>query len=180
MHASRRAALAIVGLSTALATMSACSIDPSTPPAPAAGGSRSSLAPATPVVPMDPRSAEEVFTDLADTVKSAKLVKVYTEEDDPNKLLGRPSGYTSKIAFSDSRISKKDIEYTDSDAIERGGSIEVYGDSEGAKQRAEYIQAIGKGSGLANEYDYLKGSILVRVTGNLTPSKAKDYQAALG
>lgn len=179
MHASRRAALALVSLSTAM-SMSACSTDPSPPSAPAVSASSSSEATATPVTPTDTRSAEEVFTDLAGTVKSAKLVKVYTEDDDPNKLLGRPSGYTSKIAFLDSRISKKDTEYTDSDAIERGGSIEVYGDADGAKQRAEYIQAIGKSSGLANEYDYLKGSILVRVTGNLTPSKAKDYQAALG
>ena len=180
MHTSRRAATALVWLSMPLLSLSACSIDPSPATAPAAGGSSSSQMTETPGVSTDPRSAEEVFTDLAESVKSAKLVKVYTEDDDPNRLLGRPTGYTSKIAFSDSRISKKDIEYTDSDAIERGGSIEVYSDADGAKQRAEYIQAIGKSSGLANEYAYLKGSILVRVTGNLPPSKAKDYQAALG
>jgi hypothetical protein len=179
MHASRRVALALVGLSIALVSTSACSTEPSPAPAPTVGGSSSSQT-ETPAVPTDPRSAEEVFTDLVESVDSAKLVKVYTEDDDPNKLLGRPSGYTSKIAFSDSRIPKKDIEYSDSDAIERGGSIEVYGDPDGAKQRADYIQAIGKSSGLANEYDYLKGPILVRVTGNLSPSKAKDYQAALG
>jgi hypothetical protein len=180
MHASRRVCLALVGLSIALVSTTACSIDPSPSPAPAVSGSSSSQTTEPPAAPADPRSAEEVFEDLAKSVQSVKLVKVYTEDDDPNKLLGRPSGYTSKVAFSDSRISEKDTEYTDSDAIERGGSIEVYGDPEGAKQRAEYIQAIGKSSGLANEYDYLNGPILVRVTDNLSPSKAKDYQAALG
>ena len=179
MHASRRVASALVGLSIAVLSVSACGVDPSPPTAPASSGSDPLQASETPQATKETRSAKEVFGDLANVVASAKLVKVYTEDDDPNKLLGRPSGYTSKIAFSDSRIPKKDTEYTDSDAIERGGSIEVYSDADGAKQRADYIQAIGKSSNLANEYDYLKGPVLLRVTGNLPPSKANDYQSAL-
>ena len=85
-------------------------------------------------------TAEEVFNRIAAHVPSASLVKVYTEDDDPSKLLGRPNGYTSKIAFADSRISKADIESAEEDAIERGGSIEVFPDAELAKGRAEYIQ----------------------------------------
>lgn len=127
----------------------------------------------------NPQTAEEVFADIASKVDTAKLVKVYTEDDDPNDLLGRPNGYTSKIAFSDSRISKDDIDGTAKDAIERGGSIEVYPDAAGAKARATYIQDMLKATGFGTEYDYVKGPILVRVTGNLTPTKAKDYQAAL-
>ena len=60
---------------------------------------------------------------------------------DPNRLLGRPNGYTSKIAFADSRISKTDTDGTQKNAIERGGSIEVFPDAELAMGRAEYIQA---------------------------------------
>lgn len=182
MQASRRAASALVGLSIAMAGVSACGIDPAPPAAPGvASSSAPAPAPETTQAATETRSAEEVFDDLAKTIDSAKLVKTYTEDDDPNKLLGRPNGYTSKVAFSDSRIAKKDLEFTESDAIERGGSVEVYPDAEGAKQRADYIQAIGKSSSaLANEYDYLKGPVLVRVTGILPPSKAKDYQVALG
>lgn len=128
----------------------------------------------------DSRDAKQVLSDLADAIDSVKLVKSYTEDDDPNKLLGRPNGYTSKVAFSDSRISKKDTEYADKDAIERGGSVEVYPDAEGAQRRKDYIQTISKETGLASEYDYLKGGILVRVTGNLPPTKAKEYERALG
>ena len=62
-------------------------------------------------------SAKEVFNRIADQVTTASLVKVYTEDDDPNKLLGRPNGYTSKIAFADSRISKADIEGAEEDAM---------------------------------------------------------------
>jgi hypothetical protein len=105
---------------------------------------------------------------------------VYTEDDDPNKLLGRPNGYTSKIAFADTRLSEADTGGTQKDAIERGGSIEVFPDAELAKGRAEYIQGVLKNSGLGAEYDYLQGPVLVRVTGNLSPRKAQDYERALG
>ena len=93
--------------------------------------------------------------------------------NDPNRLLGRPNGYTSKIAFADSRISKTDTDGTQKDAIERGGSIEVFPDANLAKGRAEYTQGVLKNSGLGAEHDYLQGPVLVRVTGNLSPSKAK-------
>jgi hypothetical protein len=75
--------------------------------------------------------------------------------NDPNRLLGRPNGYTSKIAFADSRISKTDTDGTQKDAIERGGSIEVFPDAELAMGRAEYIQGVLKNSGLGAEYDYI-------------------------
>jgi hypothetical protein len=71
--------------------------------------------------PAEAETAEKLFEDIAQKVSMAKLVKVYTEEDDPNEMLGRPNGYTSKIAFSDWRISKDAVEGTDADAIERGG-----------------------------------------------------------
>ena len=45
--------------------------------------------------------------------------------------------------------------------------------------RAEYIQGVLKNSRLGAEYDYLRGPFL-RVTGNLSPSKAPDYEVALG
>jgi hypothetical protein len=72
-------------------------------------------------------TAEEVFNRVAAQVPTASLVKVYIEDNDPNRLLGRPNGYRSKIAFADSRISKTDTGGTQN-AIERGGSIEVFQD----------------------------------------------------
>ena len=86
------------------------------------------------------------------------------------RLLGRPNGYTSKIAFADSRISKADIEGAEGDAIERGGSIEVFPDAELAKGRAEYIQGALKNSGLGAEYDCLRGPREARTRGRTRPS----------
>ena len=99
---------------------------------------------------------------------------------DPTDRWVGPNGYRSKIAIADSRISKTDPDGTQKNAIERGGSIKVFPDANLAKGRAEYIQGVLKNSGLGAEHDYLQGPLLVRVTGNLSPSKAQDYERALG
>ena len=147
---------------------------------PQQAGSASALSGSPDSSSVGSETAEEVFTRIAAQVPTASLVKVYTEDDDPNRLRGRPNGSTSKIAFADSRISKADTDGTQKDAIERAGSIEVFPDADLAKGRAEYIQGVLKSSGLGAEYDYLQGPVLVRVTGNLSPSKARDYERALG
>jgi hypothetical protein len=148
--------------------------------APAAGANGTSTTTATSSsTPPAPKTAEEVGKALAGKVASSKVTVVYTAASDPNKLLGRPNGYLSKIAFSDSRVSPSDVEGTDSDAVERGGSVEVYADADGAKKRSDYIQAIAKGLPAAGEYDYLSGAVLVRVSRVLTPDQARDYETAL-
>lgn len=56
--------------------------------------------------------------------------------------------------------------------------MEVFADAAGAKARADYIGGIAKTSpALANEYDYVTGAVLVRVTGLLTPAQAAPYKA---
>jgi hypothetical protein len=147
--------------------------------APATGTSGTGTTSTTSSTPPAPKTAEEIGKALAAKVTSSKVTVVYTAANDPNKLLGRPNGYLSKVAFSDSRVSPSDVEGTGSDAVERGGSVEVFADADGAKKRSDYIQAIAKGLPAASEYDYLSGGVLVRVSRVLTPDQAKDYETAL-
>lgn len=67
----------------------------------------------------------------------------------------------------------------DKDAIERGGSVEVFATEDEAKSRAEYIETIAKSMPFATEYHYTVDGILVRVSRLLTPSQAKDYETAV-
>ena len=46
---------------------------------------------------------------LTAKVPSATPSLVFTAENDPNHLLGRPNGYTSKASFTDSRITGDDL-----------------------------------------------------------------------
>jgi hypothetical protein len=124
-------------------------------------------------------TAEQVSDQLAKAIPSFKTFRVYTEADDPNKLMGRPGGYISKTAFYDSRISKDAAPGERDDAIIRGGSVEVFESAELAAKRYEYVKTIAESSSLFTEYDYVAGTALVRVSKELTPSQAREYEAAL-
>ena len=66
---------------------------------PQQAGSASALSGSPDSSSVGSETAEEVFTRIAAQVPTASLVKVYTEDDDPNRLRGRPNGYTSKICL---------------------------------------------------------------------------------
>jgi hypothetical protein len=106
------------------------------------------------------------------------VTKVYDENSDPNSLLGRPGGYTSKAAFQDSRVPA-DRYGSESDDPDRGGSIEVFDTEARAVTRAADVQSKLIAFGLGTEYDYVVGGVLVRVTGTVTPTQAKSYEQAL-
>lgn len=176
MRTTIAAAAAIV----AAVVLTGCSSTPA-PDAPASGAPSASTAashqPAA-TKPAGPLDAKAFTTELGKKIPTVKTTLVYTEESDPNHLLGRPGSYTSKTAFSDSRVKAADVEGLRSDAIERGGSVEVFGTAAEAHARAEYIGRIGTALPAAVEYDYVSGTALVRVSRLLTPTQARAYEAA--
>ncbi len=115
---------------------------------------------------------------LEDSGLPVKQVETYTAGNDPNKLLGRPGQYTSKANFSDARAKsdgRKGVEPTE------GGSVEVFADENDAKTRFRYVKKLAeKGGGFFSEYDYLDGLIVLRVSSDLTPNEAAEYEEALG
>lgn len=101
-------------------------------------------------------------------------VVTLTETNDSNHLLGRPNGYMSAAVLVDSRLPPQTDPGRDS-----GATIEVFADHDAAQRRADYIQAIAKNSPvLANEWDYVSGNALLRVSGQLPPSVNTVYKAA--
>jgi hypothetical protein len=106
-------------------------------------------------------------------------ITTYDENTDPNHLLGRPNGYLSKVAWQDTRVDQTD-QPDDPGGVEYGGSIEVFANSTKALARANYIGAISQASpALGDGYDYLKGPILIRVSGTLNPDDAGLYMKAI-
>lgn len=119
--------------------------------------------------------AEQAVKALADTISNTQAATVYTAATDPNKLLGRPGGYTSKADFTDDRAKPKL-----DDEVQNGGSVEVYDDPAEAEERAKFIaDTLDKMKIFGTEYHYLKGGILLRVSGALTPEQAAEYEKAL-
>jgi hypothetical protein len=63
---------------------------------------------------------------------------------DPNHLLGRPGGYTSKAAWVDRPIPKSDSAGDTRGDVDYGGSVEVFASPAGAKDRAAAITGFEK------------------------------------
>ncbi|MFB6955466.1 hypothetical protein ACFCYB_00160 [Streptomyces sp. NPDC056309] len=164
----------IAGTALLLAALTACSSQHSSATATATAAAATKAGAAAD----KPLTASSAFTHLSSEIASAKLSGTVTEENDPNNLLGRPNQYTSKITFTDSRIKPADVEGTDKGAVERGGAIEVFTSPENAQARAKYIESVTKSMPTLTEYDYVHGSILVRVSHYLTPKQAAEYKAA--
>ena len=102
----------------------------------------------------------------------------YDENTDLNKLLGRPNQYTGKVNFRDSRTSYSDAKGADIN-VSDGGSVEVFANASDAAKRYAYVQAISSSGGLFAEYDYYdNGLALLRVSHELTPNQAKEYEGA--
>lgn len=124
--------------------------------------------------------AEAVVAGLAVALPSVKMSIVYTADTDPNQKLGRPGGYTSKAAFTDSRVDAADAQDTDPGAVDLGGGVEVFGSPDAARARGETIQQAQAGTGfLAREYQFVSGGVLLRLAAGLTPDEAATFGPAL-
>jgi hypothetical protein len=122
--------------------------------------------------------AGQIITALQGAKLGLTRVAVQDEDTDPNNLLGRPNGYVSRASADlpggDTSADKYDVA--------RGLVVEVFADADGAKDRADYIATIQKGSPvLGSEWQYITpgGTGLVRVGGKVKPSLAKKVEAAV-
>jgi hypothetical protein len=97
----------------------------------------------------------------------------YTAASDDNHLLGRPGMYVTKVNFRDTRIPA----VGDFDT-EGGGSIETFENKDDAQRRYDYVHAITSGSSLFFEYEYLRGTVFLRLSKVLTPDQAAGYERA--
>lgn len=123
-------------------------------------------------------TASSAMTQIAAKVPTAKQSGTVTAANDPNHLLGRPSQYTSKVTFTDSRVNKADVVDSTKGSVDLGGAIEVFASPADATARAKYIQTVSKSMSALAEYDYVHGTVLVRVSHYLTPAQAEEYKAA--
>jgi len=103
----------------------------------------------------------------------------YNDTNDLNHLLGRPGQYTSKSVWKDTRVHAQDSNTGANIAVSDGGSIEVCANATDAQKRFKYIQAIStSGPAMFAEYEYISGPAILRVSSQLTPTQAKEYEDA--
>jgi len=114
---------------------------------------------------------------LADGLPLTGLI-VYNAVTDPNHLMGRNGGYTSKVAWADPRaLAAGQVTVADDPGgVENGGGIEVFPAMAGAQAR--YSEMSGLTPPLGDGYDYLAGAALLRLSQYLTPAQAQVYRKA--
>jgi serine/threonine protein kinase, bacterial len=134
---------------------------------------------ALPTTPGSAHTDSATANSAAESAKAAipevtEIVEV-SEDNDPNNLIGRPNGYVAASVLIDSRLPR----CTDLGA-DCGAMIEQWPDQAAAQARADYIQTMLKSMPmLGQEWDTVKGGLLLRVAGTLKPSEAQAYESAL-
>lgn len=133
-----------------------------------------SAASSTTAVQPQPATAQGVAESIRATIPEATELIAITEENDPNNLIGRPNGYVAANVLVDSRLPR----CTDLGA-DCGVMIEQWPDQAAAQNRSDYIQSTLKSMPmLGQEWNTVKGGLLLRVAGELKPSEAKAYETA--
>lgn len=175
----KKTLLALVLLTTACGgSGSEAAAPPVQEPSPPAASSAATAAPAD-APAAEPITGADVVKKLAAAGLPVTLTVDYDETTDPNKLLGRPNGYIDKAAFTDSRIKPNDVLDSDEGSVEVGGGVEVFASEKEAQTRADYIKTVTAGIPALTEYGYVKGGVLLRLSHQLTPAQAAEYEAAL-
>lgn len=110
------------------------------------------LTPSVPSAPPIGLTAEQIAQRM-----NLHHVTAYTAATDPNHLLGRQGGYTSKINWPN-------------------GTIEVFSARAEAQRRKTYLLAFA-GTPFGDGYDYLVGTYLLRIFDSQTPTQANALEA---
>ncbi len=118
-------------------------------------------------------SASAIAEHLRSQIAAITKVVTITENNDPNNLIGRPTGYVDAAVAYDSATICLDL------GSDCGAMVEVWPTPEAAQQRANYIAALQQASPiLGTEYHHLRGPVLLRVTGDIKPSVNAEYATA--
>ncbi|BCJ41228.1 hypothetical protein GCM10010168_44740 [Actinoplanes ianthinogenes] len=174
-----RRRIAILGLAASVVVLAACSstAEPSptgAPPSPAAVAT-TAVDKTEAATALD---AGAIMKKLSAAGLGLTAAAEQNEDTDPNDLLGRPNGYTSRASADLPGGDKSGEKYS----VERGLVVEVFADADGAKRRSDYIQGLQKENPiLGTEWHYFTGDErgLVRVSGKVKPSLAKKVEAAV-
>lgn len=126
-----------------------------------------------------------LYTDSSELSADIKEVIIYTENTDPESLLGKEHEYVQKIGIEDDRYSADD----EADIV-----IEVFNNRQDAEIRRDYYSlvnecrnAFAKNEGLIidgksklPEYHlYMHGNIVMRASGSVRDSAAEAYFAVM-
>ena len=163
------------GMTAAHAT-SRASVTPS--PSASATPSPSPSTSKTPPLSATSDDPHEVAVSLKDQIPEIGAVVKITEDNDANNLIGRPGQYDAATFMQDKRLPCTAQDQYDDLSIDCGAKVERWASNKDAVARTADIQQKLKDYGLGAEYDYVRGGLVLRISGDIKPSEAKKYTSA--
>lgn len=126
-------------------------------------------------------TAEQICEKLKSSGLPVMHIVSYTSDNDQNKLLGRPNQYISKSDFIDSRYSssydrlskEKDFNQL---KYNYECTVETFNTKEDMQTRYNYVNGFIKQGGMFAQYMYNTDTAILRLSKDLTPAQAKEYQ----
>jgi hypothetical protein len=119
-----------------------------------------------------PTAAEKIKA----AIPEVSLITI-TGHNDANNMIGRTTGYVAATVIVDPRAGEECDQKKP--GIICGAGVEQWPDAAAAQQRADYLKTVLSAAPiLGTEYATLRGNLLLRVSGKLSPSVADQYKAA--
>ena len=128
--------------------------------------------------------SDEFVMDRLKRVDNILAIGAVTEDHDPNGKLNKAGGYIGTIYYEDSRIDKSQLYIAPEEdnvidiGTRGGGAIEIYPDKESAEKRNDYL-ATFDGSVLSNGAHHVYGTVVIRVSDELTASQQTEMTEKL-
>ena len=117
-------------------------------------------------------TANDVLKAFKDANLPIKDDVVFSDETDPNKLLGRPHQYTGKASWNDPRTDKQSAE-------DKKMTVEVFASLEDLENRRRYVERVTSVMSPLVEYHYVHKNALLRLNHRLLPRDAAEYERIL-
>lgn len=157
----------------AVASLVACSSSPS---GPSGGISAAATTTAEAPLPVKQLTAQTAAEKVKAAVPEVSLITI-TGDNDANNMIGRSTGYVAATVIVDPRAGEGCDRQKP--GIVCGAGVEQWPDAAAAQQRADYLESVLSAAPfLGTEYATLRGNLLLRVSGKLSPSVADQYKAA--
>ncbi|MCC9175428.1 hypothetical protein [Arthrobacter sp. zg-Y179] len=120
-----------------------------------------------------PLTAITIAQRLQAVVPTITSVIEVTEANDSTGSIGQPGKYTSAAWIADTGAAATE------NSVVGGAVVEVFASEAEAQDRLYALQQhIGMGPAFNAEYHYLQGTVLLRVSGALSPEQAALYEQA--
>lgn len=125
------------------------------------------------------REARDVLRQIQTAGLPVERPELLDPGSDPDRLLGEPDGYRSKLSFEDGRLDGGLVADNSPGSVGLGGVIEVFDSARDARARAVQLQRDAEGIPTRSERGYLVRGVLLRLSPYLDEWQAEQYRQAL-